>query len=123
MQRCVSSPFVAQDDAYFSDISDAPATTIFRRGHNVLDRFSDVLYGVATGANAKAISTASRALLSKVPGCCPSCRPWCQRWAEPMSRPSPAPESAGSGDALVATRPAEAGECRRRRSTCRHRVS
>lgn len=49
-----AATFVWQDAAYFADIGDAPATAIFRRSHNVLDRFSDVLYGVATGANAKA---------------------------------------------------------------------
>jgi hypothetical protein len=48
-----AATFVWQDAAYFVDIGDAPATTIFRRGHNVLDRFSDVLYGVATGASTK----------------------------------------------------------------------
>jgi hypothetical protein len=48
-----AATLVWQDAAYFADVGDAPATTIFRRGHNVLDRFSDVLYGVATGANAK----------------------------------------------------------------------
>jgi len=48
-----AATFVWQDAAYFADVGDAPATTIIRRGHAVLDRFSDVLYGVATGANTK----------------------------------------------------------------------
>lgn len=34
---------------YFSDISDGPAATVFRRGHQVLDRLSDVLLALATG--------------------------------------------------------------------------
>ena len=36
---------------YFSDISDGPAATVFRRGHHVLDRLSDVLLSLATGRN------------------------------------------------------------------------
>jgi hypothetical protein len=45
--------FVWQDSAYFSDIGDPPGTALFRRGHEILDRFSDILYGVASGANVK----------------------------------------------------------------------
>jgi len=48
-----AAAFVWQDAAYFVDIGDPPATAIFRRSHNVLDRLSDVLYGIATGANVK----------------------------------------------------------------------
>jgi len=36
---------------YFSDIGDAPGTAVIRRAHNLLDRFSDVLLGLATGSN------------------------------------------------------------------------
>jgi hypothetical protein len=42
--------FNPADAAYFSDIGDAPATTVFRRGYKVLDRLSEVLVGLATGA-------------------------------------------------------------------------
>lgn len=44
-----AATFVATDAGYFSDIGDAPATTLFRRAHDVLDGFSEVLVGLATG--------------------------------------------------------------------------
>lgn len=73
-----AATFVWQDAAYFADVGDAPATAIFRRAHNVLDRFSDVLYGVATGANAKgdvdgveSLVVESAGLLSELSGVAP----------------------------------------------------
>jgi hypothetical protein len=43
--------FVPADAGYFSDIGDAPASANMRAGHKVLDRYSDVLLGLATGAS------------------------------------------------------------------------
>lgn len=43
--------FRPAEAGYFSDIGDAPGTAMIRRAHNVLDRFSDVLLGLATGSN------------------------------------------------------------------------
>lgn len=42
-------PFDPAQARYFSDISDGPAASVFRRGHQVLDRLSDVLLALATG--------------------------------------------------------------------------
>jgi hypothetical protein len=45
-------PSFSPDDArYFSDIGDAPGTAMIRRAHTILDRFSDILLGLATGSN------------------------------------------------------------------------
>ena len=43
--------FVPGDAGYYADIGDAPATANLRAGHKVLDRYSDVLLSLATGAN------------------------------------------------------------------------
>lgn len=45
-------PFDPTRARYFSDIGDAPAAAAFRRGHQVLDRLSDVLLVLATGKGA-----------------------------------------------------------------------
>jgi hypothetical protein len=42
--------FVVADAGYYADIGDAPATANLRAGHKVLDRYSDVVLGLATGA-------------------------------------------------------------------------
>ena len=43
--------FVPGDAGYYSDIGDAPGTANLRAGHKVLDRYSDVLLGLASGSN------------------------------------------------------------------------
>ncbi len=60
--------FNPTEAAYFADIGDGPATSLFRRGHNVLDRLSDVLLLLATGAGAEADAGAIDALASEVAG-------------------------------------------------------
>jgi hypothetical protein len=44
-------PFDPRQARYFSDISDGPAASVFRRGHQMLDRLSDVLLALATGSS------------------------------------------------------------------------
>jgi hypothetical protein len=58
--------FDPTDAKYFSEIGDGPATAMFRRGHNVLDRLSDVLLSLATGAGAQADAAAIESLASEV---------------------------------------------------------
>lgn len=60
--------FNPNDAEYFSDLGDGPATALFRRGHNVLDRLSDVLLSLATGAGAEADAGAIDALATEVAG-------------------------------------------------------
>lgn len=60
--------FNPADAAYFSEIGDGPATSLFRRGHHVLDRLSDVLVVLATGATADTDAAAIEALASEVAG-------------------------------------------------------
>jgi hypothetical protein len=43
--------FVPAEAGYYSDIGDPPAVAKLRAGHKILDRYSDVLLGLATGAN------------------------------------------------------------------------
>jgi hypothetical protein len=63
-----SPTFLPKDSQYFSDIGDGPATAVFRRGHNVLDRLSEVLLMLATGANANADVAALQGLASAAGG-------------------------------------------------------
>ena len=64
----VSPTFVPTDSQYFSDIGDGPATAVFRRGHNVLDRLSEVLLALATGANTTSDVAALQGLVSAAGG-------------------------------------------------------
>ncbi|MCF8532252.1 MAG: hypothetical protein K9G48_04555 [Reyranella sp.] len=60
--------FKAVEASYFSDVGDGPAAIIFRRGHSVLDRLSDVLLGLATGAGAEADVSTIESLVSELGG-------------------------------------------------------
>jgi hypothetical protein len=60
--------FRPADYQYYADIGDGPATAVFRRGHNVLDRLSEVLLMLATGASATADVAALQGLASAAGG-------------------------------------------------------
>jgi hypothetical protein len=71
--RQEESTFVAADAGYYSDIGDPPAVANLRAGHKVLDRDSDVLLGLATGANVQgdvaeieSLATETAGLLSTI---------------------------------------------------------
>jgi hypothetical protein len=53
---------------YFSDIGDGPATAVFRRGHHVLDRLSEVLLILATGTGATSDVASLEGLASAAAG-------------------------------------------------------
>jgi hypothetical protein len=58
--------FVPSDASLFSDIGDPDQVAVFRRAHNVLERLSDVLVGLAAGKGAEADAGAIEGLASEM---------------------------------------------------------